>query len=191
MSLAAALNRLSDNARVRKAWFGLVCAIFVCIIIVPSVFIVTKVFTDWDLVSGVLGDSASPDFLREFAGEILSSYPVLETESAPCADSVCDSAEPPISVDAATELLNFLCLEDAAGYAAHLYDISQNAPEDDHSIRLPALMTAALAYYHLREFDTAIIVVTHDEKIIPTFKRIYHIRDGVTHEEAGEGRGFE
>ena len=42
-----------------------------------------------------------------------------------------------------------------------------------------------------RRFETAIIVVTHDEKIIPTFRRIYHIRDGVTHEEAGEGRGFE
>ena len=38
------------------------------------------------------------------------------------------------------------------------------------------------------QFQTAIIVVTHDEKIIPTFKRIYHIRDGVTHEEAGTGR---
>ena len=42
-----------------------------------------------------------------------------------------------------------------------------------------------------RQFETAIIVVTHDEKIIPTFKRIYHIRDGVTHEEAGEARDFE
>jgi len=42
-----------------------------------------------------------------------------------------------------------------------------------------------------RQYQTAIIVVTHDEKIIPTFKRIYHIRDGRTHEEAGEGRGFE
>lgn len=39
-----------------------------------------------------------------------------------------------------------------------------------------------------QKFETAIIVVTHDEKIIPTFKRIYHIRDGVTHEEQGEGR---
>ena len=39
-----------------------------------------------------------------------------------------------------------------------------------------------------REYRTAIIVFTHDEKIIPTFKRIYHIRDGKTHEEAGEGR---
>ena len=42
-----------------------------------------------------------------------------------------------------------------------------------------------------RQYETAIIVVTHDEKIIPTFKRIYHIRDGKTHEEAGEGRGFD
>lgn len=39
-----------------------------------------------------------------------------------------------------------------------------------------------------KQSNTAIIVVTHDEKIIPTFKRIYHIRDGVTHEEVGEGR---
>lgn len=39
-----------------------------------------------------------------------------------------------------------------------------------------------------QRFQTAVIVVTHDEKIIPTFKRIYHIRDGVTHEEQGEGR---
>jgi putative ABC transport system ATP-binding protein len=38
------------------------------------------------------------------------------------------------------------------------------------------------------QFQAAIIVVTHDEKIIPTFRRIYHIRDGRTHEEAGEGR---
>ena len=37
------------------------------------------------------------------------------------------------------------------------------------------------------QYDTAIIVVTHDEKIIPTFRRIYAIRDGRTHEVAGEG----
>ena len=41
-----------------------------------------------------------------------------------------------------------------------------------------------------RQYQTAIIVVTHDEKMIPTFQRIYHIRDGVTHEEAGEGRSL-
>jgi putative ABC transport system ATP-binding protein len=41
------------------------------------------------------------------------------------------------------------------------------------------------------QYRTAIIVVTHDEKIIPTFKRIYHIRDGKTFEEIGEGRSLE
>jgi putative ABC transport system ATP-binding protein len=40
------------------------------------------------------------------------------------------------------------------------------------------------------QYGTAIIVVTHDEKIIPTFRRVYHIRDGRTHEEAGEGRAL-
>lgn len=39
-----------------------------------------------------------------------------------------------------------------------------------------------------KQYNTAIIVVTHDEKIMPTFKRIYRIRDGKTFEEAGEGR---
>jgi putative ABC transport system ATP-binding protein len=39
-----------------------------------------------------------------------------------------------------------------------------------------------------RRYATAVIVVTHDEKIIPTFRRIYHIRDGRTEEVAGEGR---
>ena len=43
---------------------------------------------------------------------------------------------------------------------------------------------AALA----QQFCTAIIVVTHGEKIFPAFKRIYHIRDGKTYQEAGEGR---
>ncbi len=41
------------------------------------------------------------------------------------------------------------------------------------------------------QYQTAIIVVTHDEKIIPTFKRIYHIRDGRTFEETGEGRALD
>ncbi len=53
-----------------------------------------------------------------------------------------------------------------------------------------ALGVIALLNQMAREYETAIIVVTHDEKIIPTFQRIYHIRDGRTHEEAGEGRAF-
>ena len=41
-----------------------------------------------------------------------------------------------------------------------------------------------------QQYNTAIIVVTHDEKIIPTFRRIYHIRDGRTFEEDGEGKSL-
>ena len=54
-----------------------------------------------------------------------------------------------------------------------------------------ALAVIRLLNQMARLYETAVIVVTHDEKIIPTFKRIYHIRDGRTHEEAGEGRAFE
>jgi len=50
-----------------------------------------------------------------------------------------------------------------------------------------ALAVMRILHEMAHRYQTAIIVVTHDEKIIPTFKRIYHIRDGRTHEEAGEG----
>ena len=55
-----------------------------------------------------------------------------------------------------------------------------------HSER--ALAVVRILNEMAQSFATAIIVVTHDEKIIPTFRRIYHIRDGRTYEEAGEGR---
>lgn len=38
---------------------------------------------------------------------------------------------------------------------------------------------------------TAIIVVTHDENILPMFKRLYRIRDGVLHEEVGKGQSLD
>ena len=54
-----------------------------------------------------------------------------------------------------------------------------------------ALAVVRILHRMAREAQTAIIVVTHDEKIIPTFKRIYHIRDGQTQEEAGQGVAVE
>lgn len=54
-----------------------------------------------------------------------------------------------------------------------------------------ALSVVRILNQMARQYQTAIIVVTHDEKIIPTFKRIYHIRDGRTFEEEGEGRALE
>ena len=54
-----------------------------------------------------------------------------------------------------------------------------------------ALAVVRILNQMAQQFQTAIIVVTHDEKIIPTFKRIYHIRDGRTYEEQGEGRALD
>lgn len=51
-----------------------------------------------------------------------------------------------------------------------------------------ALSVIRLLNQMAEQYQAAVIVVTHDEKIIPTFKRIYRIRDGKTVEEAGEGR---
>lgn len=53
-----------------------------------------------------------------------------------------------------------------------------------------ALVVMRILNQMATQYQTAIIVVTHDEKIIPTFKRIYNIRDGRTVEEAGEGRAL-
>jgi len=40
------------------------------------------------------------------------------------------------------------------------------------------------------QYQTAIIVVTHDDKIIPHFKRLYRLRDGIAYEEQGQGLPF-
>ncbi len=54
-----------------------------------------------------------------------------------------------------------------------------------------ALSVVRILNQMAQQAQTAIIVVTHDEKIIPTFHRIYHIRDGQTVEEQGEGRALD
>ncbi|MCK6426100.1 MAG: ABC transporter ATP-binding protein [Burkholderiaceae bacterium] len=51
-----------------------------------------------------------------------------------------------------------------------------------------ALGVVRMLHRMAAQYRSGIIVVTHDEKIIPTFRRLYHIRDGRTVEEAGEGR---
>lgn len=53
-----------------------------------------------------------------------------------------------------------------------------------------ALAVVRILHRLAADYGTAIIVVTHDEKIIPTFRRIYRIRDGRTVEEPGEGRSL-
>lgn len=58
------------------------------------------------------------------------------------------------------------------------------APLDGHR----SLAVIKLLNDLAQKYGTAIIVVTHDEVVIPTFKRIYRIRDGLVNEEKGEGR---
>lgn len=58
MSLFKKINDISNNGEARKAWFGLAVAVLICLIIIPSIFVVTKLLTDWGLVSQTLADSA-------------------------------------------------------------------------------------------------------------------------------------
>ena len=53
------------------------------------------------------------------------------------------------------------------------------APLDSHR----ALIVMELLQEMAQKAQTAIIVVTHDENIIPLFRRLYHLRDGLLHEE--------
>jgi putative ABC transport system ATP-binding protein len=57
------------------------------------------------------------------------------------------------------------------------------APDSERALAVVRILNQMAS-----QFQTAIIVGTHEEKIIPTFRRIYHIRDGRTVEEAGDGR---
>ncbi len=59
------------------------------------------------------------------------------------------------------------------------------APLDSHR----ALVVMQLLQDMAEKNHTAIIVVTHDESIIPLFRRLYRLRDGVLHEEQGEREG--
>ena len=60
------------------------------------------------------------------------------------------------------------------------------APLDSERSLIVMKLFARLA----QQFNTAIMVVTHDDIIIPRFKRLYRLRDGVAHEEAGQGLPF-
>jgi len=58
------------------------------------------------------------------------------------------------------------------------------APLDSHR----AMSVMKLLHDMAERSGTAVIVVTHDENIIPVFKRLYRLHDGILHEEPGEGR---
>ncbi len=67
------INDISNNDAARKAWFGLALLVFICLIVIPSVFVVTKIFTDWGLVSETLGDSA---MMSTIYGAVWNSFSI-------------------------------------------------------------------------------------------------------------------
>ncbi|MCL1978767.1 MAG: ABC transporter permease subunit [Methanomassiliicoccaceae archaeon] len=73
MSLLKWINDISNNERSRKAWFSLVCLIFVIFIIIPSVFVVLKMFTEWGIVHEVFKD---PVMMSTIEGAIWNSFSI-------------------------------------------------------------------------------------------------------------------
>ena len=61
MSLLKRIDELSGSSGVRKSWFLFACAVFLIVIVVPSIFVVTKLATDWDLVDLVLNNDGIRD----------------------------------------------------------------------------------------------------------------------------------
>ncbi len=73
MSLMKKLDDLSAGYKVRRAWLAFAVALFICLIVVPAIFVVTKVFTEWDLVSGVLED---PEAMSVIEGAVWNSFSI-------------------------------------------------------------------------------------------------------------------
>ena len=73
MSLFKRINDISNNERSRKAWFSFVCVIFVTLIIIPSIFVVLKMFTEWGLVSQVIED---PEAMSTITGALWNSFSI-------------------------------------------------------------------------------------------------------------------
>lgn len=73
MSALKKIDEMSGDPKVRRAWFGFAVAILLVIIVIPSIFVVTKILTEWDLVSAVLGDSAMMDVIT---GAVWNSFSI-------------------------------------------------------------------------------------------------------------------
>ena len=73
MSLLSRLDELSGSYKVRNAWLAFAVALFICLIVIPAVFVITKLFTDWDLVSAVLDDPAAMSVIE---GAVWNSFSI-------------------------------------------------------------------------------------------------------------------
>ncbi|MDO5861414.1 MAG: iron ABC transporter permease [Thermoplasmata archaeon] len=67
------LDELSASFKVRRAWLAFAVVVFIAVIVIPAVFVVTKVFTDWDLVQGILDD---PSSMAVIEGAVWNSFSI-------------------------------------------------------------------------------------------------------------------
>ncbi|MBQ8179340.1 MAG: iron ABC transporter permease [Candidatus Methanomethylophilaceae archaeon] len=73
MSVLKRIDELSGNPKVRRSWFTLACAFFLIIIVIPSIFVVTKILTEWDLVNNILSDASTMDIIM---GAVWNSFSI-------------------------------------------------------------------------------------------------------------------
>lgn len=73
MSLMKKFDDLSGNYKVRKAWLTFAMTIFLVVIVIPAIFVVTKIFTEWDLVTNVLND---PSTMAMIEGAVWNSFSI-------------------------------------------------------------------------------------------------------------------
>lgn len=58
MSFIDKVDEISGNRKVKKAWFRLVCVVFLVLVILPSVYVLFEAAARWDEIGGVISDSA-------------------------------------------------------------------------------------------------------------------------------------
>ncbi|MFA6803930.1 MAG: iron ABC transporter permease [Candidatus Methanomethylophilaceae archaeon] len=59
MSLIKRIDELSSKRNFKRGWFGLVCAVFVFLIIIPAIYVLFEAVAEWDAVSDVLNDASA------------------------------------------------------------------------------------------------------------------------------------
>lgn len=73
MSLLTRIDEISASYKARKAWLAFAIVVFIAIIVIPAIFVVTKLFTEWDLVNGVLNDPATMGVIE---GAVWNSFSI-------------------------------------------------------------------------------------------------------------------
>lgn len=71
MGLISWIDGISGSRRARNAWLTFAVVVFIAVIVVPAIYVVTEVFTEWGLVQGVLDD---PDTMAVIEGAVWNSF---------------------------------------------------------------------------------------------------------------------